>query len=276
MTHALTRPHRTLSVGGAIAAIAVAAAFAVAQPTRAAGGGQVEHLPVSDFIDAQGSTDVWYPPEPGLFAWTGPDPNYPYMAFIDYVGAADKWLVENGHESLGTEVQGTFTRREVGDGLVEYSANVHATNALAWTVVALDGDGNWDGNTMLFGDHAYDVLDGATPALGSANFKATWRQSGEDPIADINLAQNYCGEWDDDGNCLDWPYRPAGWQMLDADMRGTADGPLHAAAGLGPEGTPGKLVVSQTNSNPQAFGHGQGGNGWGFPAEVVKLTAAGN
>jgi hypothetical protein len=192
MTHPAVKPRRALAFGATLATIALAVAFVVTGPSPAAANGQIQHLPLSDFIDAQATGDVWYPPEPALF-----------------------------------------------------------------------------------GHHVHDVAAGATPALGSANFKATWRQSADEPIADINLAQNYCSGWDDDGSCLGWPARPDGYQMLDADMRGTASGPLHAAAGLGPDGTAGKLVISQTNSNPQAFGHGQGGNGWGFPAEVVDLRVVG-
>lgn len=256
--------NRSLVLRGilALGLLSLALVFAT-RSTQAVGNGQVEHLPIADFLDAQGTQDVWYPPEPALFAWTGPQPDYPRMAYIDYVGAADRWLVDNGYDSIGTEVSGTFTRRMVGDNLAEYSVIVHATNTLAWCVRALDGDGNWDGVTLLFGSHVDQVAEGAEPALGKSTFKATWRQDADEPIADINLAANY-GD----------PYRPVGWELRGAEMRGTANGPLHAAAGLGPDGTPGKLVVSQTNSNVHSFGRGNG-NGDGFPAEVVNLKVVG-
>lgn len=254
---------RRLLIAGGVAIGLLAVALDVVPPASAAGKAPTA-LPLSLFLEAQGTQDVWYPPEPALFAWTGRPPNYPRMGWIDYVGAADRWLADNGYDTLGTTVTGTFSRKDVGNGLYEYSVVVHATNALAWCVRALDEDGVWDGTTMLFGAHVQDVAEGATPALGRCTFKATWRQDQDTPIADINLASNYGP-----------PYRPAGWALLDVDLRGTANGPLHEAAGLGPEGTAGKMVLAQQSSNPQAWGNGNG-NADGYPSEVTDLLVVGN
>lgn len=255
---------RVLLFCGVLALALVAGAGVSATPTLAAGNGQVEHLPLSLFVDAQGLQDVWFPPEPALFAWTGRPPTYHRMGWIDYVGAADRWLVDNGYDSLGTEVSGTLTRRIVGDNLAEYKVDVRATNALAWCVRGFDANGDPDFSTLLLGAHVDAVAAGATPALGDSHFAMTWRQNADLPIADVNLAANYGP-----------PYTPDGWEFTLSDMRGTANGPLHAAAGLGPEGTPGKMVISQSSSNTHALGHGNG-NLDGFPAEVMDLRAVGN
>jgi hypothetical protein len=186
------------------------------------------------------------------------------MCWIDYTGAVDKWYPG----LIGTNVTGTFTRQSVGDNLYEYSVIVHAKNALAWCVTTVD----W--TTLIFGAHADEVYDGADPALGESIFKARWLQDADSPIADINLANNHCAEWGADGCTGGWPERPEGWQLLSNDIRATANGPLHVEAGLGPEGTPGKMIISQTGRFDQSFGHGNG-NADGFPAEVADLYVVG-
>jgi hypothetical protein len=166
-----------------------------------------------------------------------------------------------------TKVSGTFATRIVGDNLVEYTANVHAKNALAWCVVGQDDEGDWDGVTMLFGAHVYDVLDGAEPAVGECHFKISRRQAADEPIADVNLAADY---HDEDCDCF--PDRPTGFVITDIDFRGTAFGPPREESALGEDGASGKLVISQTGSNSNSGGQGKGNLDW-FPAEVVSLHA---
>ena len=222
-------------------------------------GGTVQ-LPLSDFTSAQGSTSVFFPPDPDLTAWSGRPPDYPRLGWMDYAGAAGRYLVSIGRPSLGTTVTGTFTRRDVGGGKVEYSVQALVKNALAWCV-SLAPDFTL---TPLFGAHAFDVAAGATPALGECHASLVWQQNSGTPIADIAASTNV-----DPGT-----YAPPGFQLVSFSFRGTASGPLHAASGLGPEGTPGEMVISQTNSNLQSAGKGEG-NADAFPAEVMDLHVIG-
>jgi hypothetical protein len=53
--------------------VAVTLAGLALAPVRA---GHIENLPLADFLAAQGNTDLWFPGEPALFAWTGRPPDY--------------------------------------------------------------------------------------------------------------------------------------------------------------------------------------------------------
>ena len=138
-------------------------------------GGTVQ-LPLSDFTSAQGSTSVFFPPDPDLTAWSGRPPDYPRLGWMDYAGAADRYLVSIGRPSLGTTVTGTFTRRDVGGGKVEYSVRALVKNALAWCV-SLAPDFTL---TPLFGAHAFDVAAGAaSPQHGETRgARRIWRVHG--------------------------------------------------------------------------------------------------
>ena len=221
----------------------------------------ITQLSITDFTSRQGTTSVFFSPDPDLIAWSGRPPDYPLLGWIDWAGVADAYLVSIGQPSLGTTIKGSFRRTDLGDGTVEYSVHLTAKNALAWCV-SLAPDFTL---TDLFGAHAFEVAAGATPALGSCEFSAVWRQDAGTPIADLTASTNV-----DPGT-----YAPPGFEVEFISIRGTASGPLHEASGLGAEGTPGMLVIAQTNTNLNAIGHGVG-NADAFPAEVVDLHVVGS
>jgi hypothetical protein len=180
---------------------------------------------------------------------------------MDWAGVADRYLVSIGQPSLGTTIRGSFRRTDIGEGRVEYSVHLQAKNSLAWCV-SLAPDFTL---TNLFGAHAFEVAAGATPALGNCELDAVWRQDAGTPIADLTASTNV----DPD------TYAPPGFEVVSIDFRGRAAGPLHEASGLGVEGTPGMMVIAQTESNLHSFGHGNG-NADAFPAEVMDLHAVGS
>ena len=229
-----------------------AVALALSIGGTAAADGKAQQLPLSDFIAAQGTTMVFQPPNPDTLGWSGRPPTYPFLGFIDYTGLVNGAIVDLGGASLGTEVSGTFKKRDLAGGKVEYTVDIHTTNAFA----AMQPNGpNFDTDPYLFGNRSQDVADGATPAIGDCHFFFAWRANAGEPIVDA--AQLVIGE-----------VLPAGFELLKLSFRGTATGPIHANAGLGPEGTPGRLVISQTGIFHTSF---QGATGDGFPAEVVDL-----
>ena len=65
-----------------------------------------------------------------------------------------------------------------------------------------------------------------------------------------------------------------GTELIGLSFHGTATGPLRESAGLGPEGTPGRVIVSQTGLIGR--GSGQGATADGFPVERVELRAIGH
>ena len=261
-----TCPHTLQGFNRSFAALAVALTTLFVVGVLLPGGdafaqGTTTQLPISDFTSAQGTTNVFFPPDPDLTAWSGRPPEYLRLGWMDYAGAADRYLVSIGKPSLGTTTSGSFTRSDIGGGLVEYSVQLHTDNALAWCV-SLFPDFTL---TDLFGAHAFEVAAGATPALGHCDLAVVWRQNAGTPIADITASTNV-----DPGK-----YAPPGFQMVSMNFRGTASGPLHAASGLGAEGTPGYMVIAQINSNLQSIGKGKG-NADAFPAEVMDLHAVGH
>jgi hypothetical protein len=72
--------------------------------------------PLSDFLDAQGTTSIFFPPVPDYIGWTGSAPDYPNFALVDYAGLANDWLVGQGVKSLHTQVNGRVWECALADG----------------------------------------------------------------------------------------------------------------------------------------------------------------
>lgn len=66
---------------------------------------------------------------------------------------------------------------------------------------------------------------------------------------------------------------PPGLELISIYIDGNATGSLHALAGLGPEGTPGRCLVSEIGVLFR--GPFKGATGDGFPVERVDLHAIG-
>jgi hypothetical protein len=117
--------------------------------------------PLSDFINAQGTTNIFIPPVPDYIGWCGEDTRPPIrFALVDYAGLAAKWRRRR---------QGSVTRyggdrdvneRVLPDGRTQVTVNLSTTNALTWVV---DCSGDFSTDPLLFGYRAQDLL--ANPSL---------------------------------------------------------------------------------------------------------------
>src|SRR5262249_32922714 len=141
-----------------------------------------------------------------------------------------------GHPSLGTNVDGTITERPLTDGRAEVSVILHTTDALTWA-----SEFPPPGASPLFGNPAPDVLSGATPALGDSVLRVVFKNTALG-AALPDLVNAFIL-----GNAA------PGQELLFIAFRGTATGPLHEEAKLGPEGTSGLCLVVQTGLLMKSF-----------------------
>lgn len=133
--------------------------------------------PLSALLSAQGQTNGFLPPVPDYVGWTFA----PWTTFslIDYAGLANKWIINNGGKSLGTQVNGLVLERARGDGRADIHAQIFTKNALAFATLNV----NWENilqSPLAFGAFAQDVLTGAQPARANVYFD----------IQFVNLAPN--------------------------------------------------------------------------------------
>jgi hypothetical protein len=170
---------------------------------------------------------------------------------MDYAGLADAYLQSQGAASLGTTMAGTVRERPLRDGRAEVKVNLHTKNALSWANDCCD----FAAGVLLFGSRATDVLAGSAPALGECFLDFVFINTAPGaPLPDL----------------LQVAFLPEpGQELRTLSFRGTASGPLHAAFGVA-EGTPGRLVITQTGIFFTSF---QGATADGFPAERVDLHA---
>jgi hypothetical protein len=233
-----------------------AAAFAAGPATQ---------LPLSDFLDTQGSQAIFIPPVADYLGWVAPAPGVKtpapdYVggnsASCDYAGLANKWLMANGHPGLGTSFSGSVTTRPLNDGSMMVQVELHTMNALTFGMRITEYPyGNFATDPLIFGARAPDVLAGATPGIGECHASFAWTQS-PGPLVDVVNPP-----WGD-------PY----FGFVNQSFRTNATGPLTAAAGLGPNGTPGRLIISQTGFFRTTF---KGATADAFPAEYVEVRAIG-
>ena len=135
-----------------------------------------EKRPLSDFLDAQGSTVLFFPPVADMLAWT--DQVVEYFALVDYAGLADEYVESETGSSLGTRMTGRILECATDDGRAKISIVLNTRKALgfAQSVEALANNGFDFLNTpTIFGVKAQDVVDsGDAPALGPASLRATF------------------------------------------------------------------------------------------------------
>ncbi len=230
---------------------------------------QAAHRPLSDFINAQGTTSTFNccaPAVPDYLGWTRPFSTPAAdqrLASVDYAGVANEWLVANGHPSLGTTFGGNITERPLPDGRAEVTVILHTENALAYlTPFDLNGPINQAQiNPLLFGFRPQDLLADPTiePALGDSHLKVAFKNTSPGaPLPDLIVAFLL-------GN-------PApGQELISISFHASATGQLRAASGF-PEGAPGRLTVAQTGLFMTQF---KGATADGFPAERVELRRVG-
>ena len=225
--------------------------------------GPARHLPLSAFLDTQGSQSVYIPPVPDYWGWVAPPPGVktpaPFSDYIggnsascDYAGLANEWLIANGYPDLGTSYSGSVTTRSLSDGRMQVQVELHTANALTFGMRIVTGDFATD--PLIFGARAPDVLAGATPGIGECHASFAWKQT-PGPLLDYNHTES-------DPN----------FEMVNISFRANATGPLTALAGFGPDGTSGRLIISQTGFFRTTF---RGATADAFPAEFVEVRATG-
>ena len=137
---------------------------------------ECSNRPISDFLDAQGSTAYFFPPVADMLAWT--DYAFEYFALVDYAGLADSYIESETGGSLGTRMQGSVLECATGDGRAKISVVLNTSKALGFAQSVQDIiDSGFDflNTPTIFGVKAQDVVEnGDDPALGSARFHATF------------------------------------------------------------------------------------------------------
>ena len=103
--------------------------------TESSGGSRKR--PIGDFLDAQGTTQVFVPPVPDVVGWATPSDTPVLFAWVDYPGGADGF---RGIQ-LGTRTSGNVSEKRLKDGRAEVKVELKTTKALAW-VIELDLGGD--------------------------------------------------------------------------------------------------------------------------------------
>jgi hypothetical protein len=124
-------------------------------------------VPLSDFLNAQGTSTQFFPPVPDYVGWS--DGAARTFALIDYAGLADEYIKGQTRLSLGTKVTGSIKACAFVGGKAQIRVALSTTQALgfAQSIKALRKNKFDFLNTpTIFGAKAQDVVNGATPAVG--------------------------------------------------------------------------------------------------------------
>lgn len=219
--------------------------------------------PVSDFVSKQGITYYFVPPAADFMGWYSTGDDRTLLASVDYAGVSDRYL--NG--ALGTTFSGTVTENPMPDGRAEIKVNLHTRSTLMYILEAVNYDFATD--PLLFGNRTDDVENGAKPALGDAHFEVIFINTAPGaPLPDYMWA--LWGYYLPTLPILPPGYPWPGFEPVSVRINATAEGPLHAAAGLGPDGTNGRGKVVQVNLRPQTQKQGTRGDQW--PIEMIDYS----
>jgi hypothetical protein len=179
--------------------------------------------------------------------YNGDNPLYRYH--VDFAGVISRAY----GLSLTPTFEGTITERPLADGRAEVIVDIRSHNALTWM-------NKWYANyDVVFGEHPFAIKAGAPPTLGYVHL--LWNFINEAPGAPI-------------------PDFQADVPTKSVKMEARAFGPIKAASGLGPDGTPGHGWTTQVGVL-QKFLYdlpleGQPGTDQGYTAQFVKLEAITN
>lgn len=203
--------------------------------------------PLSDFLDRQGTTFSFFPPCPDELGWINNNPMTTF-GWFDYTGKCAEVLGLN----LGTVVRGKVTERIISNDVAQVQVVLHTTNAYVWARPFDWWIPDPTGTDLTWFGYRPGYPVGPDAATGECHLDVVFYNPPNAPLPDL-VALTYTGGY------------------VAMKFRGTAFGPLREAFGV-PEGTPGRLVVSQTgffdkNGNPLPSG-----DGW--PAEIVNLSVA--
>jgi hypothetical protein len=188
-----------------------------------------------------------FPPPPGVVT---------ILSSFDYAGIAERKIIEEGGDPLGTTFEGHIRERPLKDGRAECRVNLRTRNALCWANEC-DMACDFATSPMLFGARSTEVLGGMPATLGEINLTVLF----------INTAMG--APMPDIFKILVDP--DPGQELLWFALSATANGPLREAYGV-PDGTPGKMTVRQTGN---FIGSGQGALADGFPVEHINLQVVG-
>ncbi len=213
--------------------------------------------PLSDFLDAQGSTNIFVPPVPDFIGWSNNPPEL--CASIDYAGLEAKWLLDNFGIDLGTQISGTVTEHALSDGRAEVTVNVSVRNSLFWVVSCLSTGNPFTLNPPLFGYRAQEIAADPVnkkPTLGNCEFQVVFKNTAPGaPLPDLLYLDGSQGQ-----------------ELVALSVHGRGTGALRATFGV-PEGTRGGCNVVQNGTLFRtSFG---GATGDGFPVEIVDLQVLG-
>lgn len=192
----------------------------------------VTKRPIAEFVAAQGTYCfddgaggclLFEPPVRNFLGQN--DPARELSASVDYAGLANKWIIENGGDSLRTSFSGSVKEYPLSDGRARVKVVLKTRRALTWVEDSPDFSG-----PLLFGNKAPEVLAGAKPALCNSTFEVTFINTALGaPLPDlIQLA------------IVPEP----GQEILKVKASCSTTGPLHAAFGV-PEGTRGRVISRQ-------------------------------
>ena len=252
---ALMRP---LHVVAMLTLLCVAAVAQAANIQKASDPGNTVHRPLSDFLSAQGSTNIFIPPLPDFIGWTNNDPQTLFSS-VDYAGVVASYLTSHGGPDLGTTITGAVSERPLADGRADVQVELHVKNALTWVV----GIPTPDVATapLLYGLRGTDLLadPSLTPSLSICDMRVDFTNPAPGAAMPDLVRAFILGE------------ALPGQELLAVMVNAAGPGTLHAASGF-PEGTPGRFTLI---NNGVLHASGKGGTADGFPAEVVIIRAAG-
>ena len=251
----------TLVVLGALVATVLVASTGTAITQSGRGGGAPVHRPLSDFLNAQGSTNIFIPPIPDFVGWTDNPPNgcnLTHFASVDYAGVAASWLVANGGPNVGTHSVGSVTERALPDGRANVIVDVTTFNAISWCLqVPINDLAN---DPAAYGYRATELLANPSlkPSLSTGQLHAEFTNTAPGaPLPDLVLFIIGAAQ--------------PGQSLTNLSFRSSGSGTLHAASGF-PEGTSGSMTIEETGLLTHVF---QGCPSDAFPVERVSLQATG-
>jgi hypothetical protein len=121
--------------------------------------------PLSDFLDAQGSSSSFFAPVKDYVGWT--DGNFTIFALVDYAGLANEYIKEKTGHSLGTRMRGSITQCALGGGRAQVTVVLYTTKALGFAQSIADiFEYGFPNAPTIFGAKAQDVVNGAKAAVG--------------------------------------------------------------------------------------------------------------
>jgi len=195
----LHRNVRIMKLYGKILYLLTIVMFFFVGISQAVGMGPVTMRPLSDFLEAQGSTSDFFPPVPDYVGWVNavdPETGFPTtFALIDYTGLANQYLSNECSIDLGTTVSGTVIQRELtdGSGKAEITVNLHTKNAQGFALLVKDIiDHGFDGAPAKFGNKTLDVCEGAQAAVGNTHLSVKFniKEAGDSLPDLVDLINN--------------------------------------------------------------------------------------